>query len=256
MPSRWLATLPGIDPAAVRLEHLHAVACTWLDDSDEAHRAKTKPYSISPPIEAPGGAAIEIGLLTDQAADRFRQRVPAGTRVRLGSAWTTIRTPPQPVASTPWAALLAGKDCRAWSLRFLTPTTFRRGNAFTPTPNLSAILGSLRRTWREFAPADLPPLELDLSTDPVWLTDIDVASQTVRVNDRTVSGFTGRLRFVFDTDGESEAAASVDALVRLAEYAGIGAYTTRGFGMVRQEPTWTPAPPRRPEARRRPTAVG
>ncbi|BCB74579.1 CRISPR-associated endoribonuclease Cas6 [Phytohabitans flavus] len=251
MPSRWRLLLPGIDPATVRLEHLHAVVCRWLDDSDEAHRAQTKPYSVSPPIAATGGTAVEIGLLTEPPADRLCQQAQAGTRVRLGSSWSTLHTAPQQVTAESWQALADISDTngdQAWCLRFLTPTTFRRGNSFTPAPTLPAILGSLRRSWRDFAPPDLPPLVLDLSADPVWLTDIDVASQTVRVNDRVISGFTGRLRFVCDTD--SQAAASVERLVRLAAYAGIGAHTTRGFGLNRREPTWTPAPSRRPQARR------
>lgn len=244
MPSRWRVTLPEIDPASVRLEHLHAVVCRWLDDGDDAHRAQAKPYSVSPPVATRDGTAVEVGLLTDKITHRFMQSVPVGTRVRLGSAWSTVRTAPQPVANIGWDNLASGADARAWCLRFLTPTTFRRGNAFTPSPALSAILGSLRRTWQDFAPTQLQPVVLDLSKDPVWLTDIDVASQVVHVNQRVVSGFTGRLRFV--CDGGDDVCDAVDRLVQLAEFAGVGAYTTRGFGMTRQEPTWATVQPRRP----------
>lgn len=254
MPSRWRVTLPGINPASVRLEHLHAVICGWLDDSDEAHRAQAKPYSVSPPIAAHGGTAVEIGTLTDQAADRLHQRAATGARVRLGSAWSTIHTPPHQIASTLWQALTTAGSSRAWCLRLLTPTTFRRRNAFTPTPALAAILGSLRRIWRTFAPADLSPLVLDLSSDPVWLTYIDVTSHVVRINERVVSGFIGRLRFVCDASDET--ATAVDALVRLAEYSGVGAYTTRGFGLAHREPTWAAAPPRQPSPPPTTTAAG
>lgn len=257
MPSRWQVILPGIPAASVRLEHLHAAVSGWLDDGDDEHRAQTKPYSVSPPISMPGGTAVEVGLMTEQAAARLRERVSPGTRVRLGSRWSTVAAAPHPIAGVPWQSLPpAGPPGRAWCLRFVSPTTFRRGNAFTPAPTLPAILGSLRQAWRRFAPAELG-LALDLSAEPVWMTDIDVASQTTRVNDRVVSGFTGRLRFVCDADDQT--AAAVDALVRLAEYTGVGAYTTRGFGMVRSEPTWSPAPPRRspqPPHAGQPTAVG
>jgi len=95
------------------------------------------------------------------------------------------------------------------------------------------ILGGLRRAWLVAAPPGLAPLVLDLTPEPVWLTDIEVSSQVALVNGRVVSGFTGRLRFA--CDAAPEVAAAVDRLVRLAPYSGVGAYTTRGFGTVRVE---------------------
>lgn len=241
MPRRFHIDLPGIDPATVTLEHLHAAACGWLDDPSD-HRAHAKPYAVSPPIHASNGTTVEIAVLTDAAETRLLDRVRPGTPVRLGTARTIIRTPPRPDAAASWARLASGKPRRAWALRFITPTTFRRGNAFTPAPSLTAILGSLRRTWQDFTPPELPPLRLDLAADPVWLTDIDVTSQTVTINKLVVSGFTGRLRFICDADDHT--AAAIDTLVNLAEYAGVGAYTTRGFGYTRRETTWTPKTPR------------
>jgi CRISPR/Cas system endoribonuclease Cas6 (RAMP superfamily) len=115
----------------------------------------------------------------------------------------------------------------------MTLTTFRRGKSFTPNPGLKPILGGLRQVWHTCAPAGLPPLALDLATEPVWLTAIEVSSRTVRVDGRIVSGFTGRLRLA--CDAPAEVAGAVDRLVRLAPYCGVGAHTTRGFGTVRLE---------------------
>ena len=81
------------------------------------------------------------------------------------------------------------------SLRMITPTTFRRGDKFTPNPALAPILGGLRRAWRSHAPTTATPIVLDLAADPVWLTDIAVSSRVLRINNRVVSAFTGRLRF-------------------------------------------------------------
>jgi hypothetical protein len=104
---------------------------------------------------------------------------------------------------------------------------------------LRAILGSLRRTWQHLHPDDVPDLSLDVTPEPVWMTDIEVTSQVVRIDNRVVSGFTGRLRFVCDAD--TEIANAVDRLVTLAPFAGVAAYTTRGFGVTRPEATRPPA---------------
>jgi hypothetical protein len=225
----------------VKLEYLHAVVSRWFDD-DDTHRSIAKPYTVCPAKAAPGGITIELGLLDDSLPDRLRTVAAPGTRVRLGSTWSTITRPPRQLDTVPWADLTPSTDT-AWCLKFLTPTTFRRGNAFTPAPTLSAILGSLRSCWQRFAPPTVPPLVLDLAQEPVWMTDIEVTSHVVPVNGLTVSGFTGRLRFA--CDGTAEQATAIDRLVRLAPYAGVGAYTTRGFGVTRPEPTWSQTTPRR-----------
>jgi CRISPR-associated endoribonuclease Cas6 len=238
MPSRWTVTLPGVDATTARLEHVHAVVSGWFDDDDTAHYAKAKPYTLCPPRAAEAAMVIEIGLLTDELPARLARVAAPGTRVRLGSTWSRITRAPHHITTASWDDLTRTKTTTAWSLRFVTPTTFRRGNRFTPAPTLSAILGSLRSSWRRFAPPTVAPLVLDLAAEPVWLTDVDVTSHVVPVGGLTVSGFTGRLRFA--CDGSAEQAAAIDRLVGLAPFAGVGAYTTRGFGMTRPEATWPP----------------
>lgn len=236
MPSRWEVMLPGVDAATVKLEHVHAVVSGWFDADGDVHRAHHKPYSVSPAREADGGAVIELGLLDDGLVDRLATRAAPGVRVRLGSRWSRVASPPRQVAAAPWPALAVSGTASAWCLRFVTPTTFRRGNAFTPNPSLKAIVGSLRNSWKRSAPASVGPIELDLSRDPLWVTDVEVVSRVVKVNDLIVSGFVGRLRFA--CDGGEEVATTVDRLIRLAPFAGVGAHTTRGFGVTRPEPTW------------------
>jgi CRISPR-associated endoribonuclease Cas6 len=238
MPSRWQIATPGIDPARVRVEHLHAVVSGWFDSTDVAHRAPAKPYTVSPPTRHPTGAAgFEVTLLDDALTNQLLTRAAPGIRLRLGAQHTRLTDGAEQLAATPWAQLAdAGSNANAWCLHFVTPTTFRRGNAFTPWPAPQAVLGGLRATWRRFAPPHLSDLVLDLATDPVWVTDIDGANEVLRINNLTVSGFVGRIRYA--CDGPPDTRAAVDRLMRLAPYAGIGAYTTRGLGQVRLEPTW------------------
>ena len=235
MPSRWEIPLSGVEPGEVRWEHLHAAVSRWFDDDSE-HHDKVKGWSLTPPRDGPDGPVIEIGLVRDDLLPRLLDHAGRGSRIRLGH--TVIRTgaDAQPIAATGWDELGGEHQDRAWSLRLLTPMTFRRGNRFTPLPAPTPILGSLRRSWNTWAPAD-QAIDLDLSSEPVWVTDLDGHNEIVKVNNRTVSGFLGRVRIETDVDG---VAAAVGRLINLAAYSGVGAYTTRCFGVARPDPTWQP----------------
>ncbi len=235
MPSRWQIVLPGVDASLVRVEQLHAMTSGWFDDTADAHQARAKPYSITPPRPAGDTTTFNVGLVDDSMVDRLLTRTAPGVRLRLGGQHTRTVQAPTQVAGLSWSTLDA-TPADSWCVNFATPTTFRRGNNFTPWPAPKAVLGSLRATWRHFAPASAGALDLDLATDPVWVTDIDGANEVVKVNDRTVSGFVGRIRFT--CDAPAHVAASIDRLIQLAPYSGVGAHTTRGFGVTRPEPTW------------------
>jgi CRISPR-associated endoribonuclease Cas6 len=234
MPSRWEVHLPGIDPDSVTPERLHAVVAGWFDTTAGAHQDKLKAYSAS---ARPAGTAtvIEVGLVDDTLVDRLYTSAGVGARVRVGYRTVVLDADPRQTNGVPWTQLHKATTATAWGLHVHTPATFRRGNTFTPNPAPKAILGGLRRVWQTFAPKDLSALVLELTPEPVWLTDITVTSAVLRVNGRVMSAFTGRIRFACDTTAQT--AAAVDRLVRLAPYSGIGAYTGWGFGTVRTDTT-------------------
>lgn len=236
MPSRWEITLAGAEPGAVRWEHLHAAISTWFDD-DKEHHDKVKPFSLTPPRDGERHPVLEIGLLRDDLVDRLLSSWAPGARMRLGRAHLTSVAEPRQIAAARWEDLVTGHLDRAWCLRFVTPLTFRRGNRFTPLPAPTPILGSLRRSWNTHAPDDAQ-VTLDLVGDPVWTTDIDGANEVLTVNGLTVSGFVGRLRI--ECDAPDATARAVATLMRLAPYSGVGANTTRCFGVTRFDSTWQP----------------
>src|SRR5262249_57902103 len=114
-----------------------------------------------------------------------------GVRIRVGSRAVRLSRGAVQVAAVTWPGLAAPSGTRSWVLRFVTPATFRRGNRFSPWPDPSAVLGGLRARWRAFAPGDLPALSLDLSADPVWVTDVAGANEGVRVGHGIGAGFGG-----------------------------------------------------------------
>lgn len=242
MPSRWELGLPGVDCSRLRVEWLHAVVSAWFDVGPAGHAASHKGYAVSPPRPVEGGAVFEVGLLDDGLVPRLLTAAAPGVVIRLGSRTVRLSRGALQVAAVTWPGLAASSGNRSWVLRFVTPVTFRRGNRFSPWPDPPAVLGGLRARWRAFAPKELPALSLDLSADPVWVTDVAGANEVVRVDGRVVSGFVGRVRWECDADDAT--ASVVNSLLRLARYAGVGALTTRGFGVTVVEQTWPPRAPR------------
>jgi len=237
MPSLWEFTIDGAGPMDRRA--LHRTLSRWLDDD---HHAAHKPWSWSASV-GPEPTVVRVGVLVDPLAKRLIDGVDAARRATRSSL-VRPTGPARPVGAASWAELCSGAVRREWMVDFVSPVTFRRGNRFLPWPAPSAVLGSLRSAWHTFGAAEAGALAVDLKLDPVVVAAISGASTTERVvlHERpqpdgaraevavTVGGFTGQVSYAVDGDIDP---AAVSTLVRLAPFAGIGAYTTRGFGGVR-----------------------
>jgi CRISPR-associated endoribonuclease Cas6 len=194
---------------------VHRTLSRWLDND---HHAQRKPWSWTAQ-----DSGLIIGLLDDRLAERL---------VRCGDA---ASMPVQQIAKADWAQLRSSRPRDCWDFDFVSPVTFRRGNRFLPWPSPSAVFGSLRAAWRTFGAPEVGDLKLDLRLDPLVVTAVCGSSHTERVivhnNDGVlVGGFVGTVRYALDGAADPEA---VSALARLAQFSGVGAYTTRGFGGVR-----------------------
>ena len=215
MPSLWGCRWNGaadLDRSAV-----HRTLSRWLDGD---HHAQRKPWSWT----GVSDRELLIGLLDDRLTDRLRSGADA------------TNMPVRQVAATSWSELRSGRARDCWQLEFTSPVTFRRGNRFLPWPSPSAVFGSLRAAWRHFGAPAVGDLELDLRLDPLVVTTVCGASRTERVTVHEqasvlVGGFVGTVRYA--VDGGVADPQVIDALVALAPFSGVGAYTTRGFGGVR-----------------------
>ncbi len=242
MPSRWFVTLSGIAPEQVRLEALHAACTRWLDDGREGHQAQVKAYSLSPLRPLGAHVVLEVGLLTAEMEERLWAAVVPGRPVRFDQQRGRVASVPEMVESVPWEVLAEATSARSWTLRFATPTTFRRGNRFSPWPAPGSVLHGLADKW-EVCSGGEPVRVARTHVDHVWVTDVEGASQAFEHNRLTVSGFVGRIRYECD---DETTARNADRLLRLAAFSGTGTYTTRGFGVTRLEDTRTANPARRP----------
>jgi len=234
MPSRWIITLSGpVDPD-IPLNAPHAVISRWLDDD---HKAAVKGYAISPPRSSGSITVLDVRLLDDTLVDRLMANAGVGEQVRLGRHWFTVATAPHLDRARPWSELCAAVGRRAWEVKFLSPTTFRRGSRTSPLPAPDSVLTSLESRWQLLHPRTAPAMDRD-AQQSLWVSDIQGQSQVLPLRDTVVSAFVGRARYV--CDGTPDQARAVAALLGFAEFAGIGSHTAFGLGTVAVTSTWQP----------------
>lgn len=238
MPSRWLVPIAGVDPAHVKVEQIHGALTQWFDTHAAEHAAQHKPYALSPMRETNGLPAVEVGLLTRLAEVRFAAATtpaaPPSTptiptlKLRLGGQFGTVATPRR-IGHESWESLATPSGAMSWTLDFVTPTTFRRGNRSTPWPAPSAVLRGLADRWATWSGLGDRTVSHQ-QVDEVWVADIDGRSHPLVVSGIHLSGFIGRISYRCD---DPAVAAIVDPLFRLAEYCGVGTATAKGLGVTR-----------------------
>lgn len=196
---------------------LSVIGRTNLTLADELHAAlpadgsQSRPYSVAPRL---GG--FDVVCFADRIAEavlRGEDTAKLVTRVRACDLLT---------AGCP------GVEAR---LAVMTPAYWRVAGLDHNVPAPAVLLGQLRQRWEVLGWPALPPV--NAARVAGWIERMAVRS--VRVSGRSQAGFTGvvklDVRGVGDLrDGEREA---VWALLRFAEYRGIGRNTTSGLGRVR-----------------------
>lgn len=256
MPSLWRVNLSGPDKTEVTPAALQAVVSGWLD-AEANHKAGLKYYSAAPPQPRQGGIALSLGLVDDERlVPRLLDRVSEGLPIRLGRHHFRVAAAPSLVHSRSWAEML---DCpaprpKAWWVTFTSPTTFRNGTHRRSSPWISPE-SVLRSVYGTVAPLGQPlggPSELVAAARSVWVSDFEgrseafelpIASMTRPHTAEVVCGFVGRVRYVAPVD--TDQAALVTALFRVAPYSGVGSHRGYGLGqvLVEEERPHSVAPP-------------
>jgi CRISPR-associated endoribonuclease Cas6 len=266
MPAIWKVHLTGPVNAPIPLTAPHAVISRWLDDpvsgpaigADEpgsAHGGRVKKWACGPPQASRGdhtgtGIVLDVRLLDDRLNARLRSAAATGTSVRLGACRYQIGRPPRMIAEATWPELRHWPGTRAWQVRFASPACTRRRNRTSPLLAPDALARGLAERWQALDPATAPEVTWR-GSGPIWVSDLEGSSQVNILSrrnhrdsgpprqDEIISGFTGRVRYVCD-DGTRDEAASFDALIAFAQFAGAGSHTAYGFGTVVAETTWQP----------------
>lgn len=208
---------------------LHGAACAMFEGSSTSHTAAHKPFSVGPLIEAGTGCTQwRVGWLA------ATEPPPIPQIVAFGENRCVVR-PTQPRHAS-FAELLSGPALRHVELQFLSPTFFARKGRDLPLPDPVLMMRSLATRWDVHAPPELvlPADVLTRLLDSVYLQDVAIESRHAKVSvTMWQTGFIGAAQLGLTRAGNNVTAQVFTALVRFAEFAGVGAQTTHGFGAVR-----------------------
>jgi CRISPR-associated endoribonuclease Cas6 len=241
MPTRFALEL---EPDTVGLElpeptpaQVHGLACALLDREPTDHNAPEKPWAVWP-VDVEAGqrrASWKLHWLRDDNSAPTG-RMDVGARVRLGNRRFTLhRVCP---TMTQYAALADRTATRA-DLWFQSPTYFSRNGRFYPLPDPVLLFRGLAAKWnarQADASMSLPDDLLSQLTSAVAISACELATTRIAVGVGEPAAerpaFTGWARFAVPRRADEAVRRAFAALVRFAEFSGIGAMTTHGLGAV------------------------
>lgn len=131
---------------------------------------------------------------------------------------------------------------RKITLRFLTPTSFRRGRIDFPLPHPQLVFGSYLRRFREFHDFEFLPDFTEQVDFHTGISNLDrLHTELIRRKRVNLIGFTGRVTYTLDSKAPSELVHQMNLLSDYAFFCGTGQKTTIGLGQtIRQEPSEMP----------------
>jgi CRISPR-associated endoribonuclease Cas6 len=148
---------------------------------------------------------------------------------------------PLPEGEFQWSQYLSYADLinrasqtnRRISLRFLTPTSFRRGKVDFPLPDPRLVLQSYRKRFEEFyAVAFLPDFEeqVEFHTGIANLKYLETG--IIKTKNVSLLGFTGRVTYEIDRNASPDLIFQMNLLAEYAFFCGTGRKTTVGMGQT------------------------
>ncbi|MDQ1327616.1 MAG: CRISPR-associated endoribonuclease Cas6, partial [Candidatus Poribacteria bacterium] len=119
---------------------------------------------------------------------------------------------------------------KTFTLKFLSPTTFRDGNIEKPFPIPELVFGSLINSWNTHSPYELSFSKSDLK-DLILLSNWRGETRSVILEGQNIPCFTGKFTYQA-IENISEIRRLIGLLSSYAFFAGVGWQTTRGLGQV------------------------
>jgi len=242
MPSRVRIGLDLDHPEQVKTQDLHYHICRWLECDAESHRSPQKPFALSPlSRDEQHNYSFEAGLLDDGLLIRLWRSAAAdfGRSLKFGPSSGTVSMNGFDLLGTDsYAELVASAEpVMRWTMHALSPTLWRDRNEDLPFPKAGSLIVGLNRRWGVWSPVPLDSADRSVSTNGkarvarLSISDFAIESASLMRDRRDRRGFIGQVDLVTD-EADTQARARVDALMRFAEYAGVGSMTPYGFGVI------------------------
>lgn len=234
MPATFRLNLLTDGDAPIKPAHLHAVISSCFDNAPGAHQHKSKPYAIGAVrIDRPH-VAVDVSILTDDLAGTFVEWITGVVESGLRLGHNHLSLAPEGVGIVAMEAfdemVELAQPAKHWKFHFVSPTTFRMGNATQPMPVAGSVFGGLRSRFNQFSP--FPPLQVDFEEVNLTADQFDIRTlPNIEVRSRPVKAFVGDVRYSCFTKDDHSARA-LDVFARFATFAGVGAYTPFGMGCV------------------------
>jgi CRISPR-associated endoribonuclease Cas6 len=225
---------------------LHGLACTLLEGVGADHNGQDKPWTVwplraagpttsdpaAPLLSAPSvPLVLRLTWLPDDQPPPVSGLLP--DQVRLGSRFATVAS--SNTIQTTFGQLADVPPARRAEMVFHRPTYFSRSGRNLPLPDPVLVVASLARRWNRFCPQELaiPDADVGVLRRTVMLADVAGHSERVDRDPTAIrSGFVGEATLTLPRSCPTSAARWFAALCSAAEFCGVGAGTTSGFGVV------------------------
>lgn len=238
----WVETfcVDAGDHRPVTPAQVHGLVTTFLERgwSEADHGAGRKGFTTSLPVHVDTERwRIRVAAIDDTLRPRLLEGIERGVDVpfELGRGRKgRTAVDPDPMHQSVivgWGELLDdSRPATSFPFQFLTPTAFRSGRTYNPLPHPPLVFGHLRDRWSAFAPDHLRP-DIELKPLGLAIESFNGHTEVVQVRSIRSPGFVGTATLVA-TRARGRDRRVLDALARLAPFAGIGTNTTVGMGTV------------------------
>jgi CRISPR-associated endoribonuclease Cas6 len=173
-------------------------------------------------------------------SDSLLRHFAAGERLQIGRETFRLTrivldgVDDQLVGMSDYSRLFSLAPTRRFAFRFLTPTTFRVGDANLPLPVPQSVFRGLWQKWNAFAPPDLRMTHevLTAAEKCVLPNAFRLRTGVHEMREGKIIGFLGDCSFELLGKVEEATTRAIAALSRFAFFAGVGAKTTMGLGQT------------------------
>lgn len=250
MPARLIVTLepkavhddgpPAQTGPAMHAAVLHALRRVDPELSAAIHAPAPddpRPLAVTSLL---GGPRFEVGVLDDTIVGAVAEALDRTGELRIGhSSFLLTRID---VHQHAWADLLErAVPKHRWTLRLLTPTTFRSRDAnirrCQPLPSPELVFGRLLWHWASFADALLPDQTGAVVARHLAVEHLEGHTERHLVKTPAITevGFVGRVTYTVVAAREvaPETLRGIDALMLLSMFSGVGDLTAKGMGYTR-----------------------